>query len=464
MQEGKTQKNHVRSMTEGSPLGLILAFMLPLLLGNLFQQAYNMADGIIVGRLLGANALAAVGSSTSVQFLTLGLCIGSCAGFAIPIAQSFGAGDMKRMRSFVYHALVLSVVLAALMTLVTTVFCRSIVTLMQTPADIFDDAYQYLFIIFCGIPFTILYNITASILRAVGNSRAPFLFLAVSTVLNIFLDLLCIAVFHWGCAGAAAATIASQALSGFFCLLYILKKVPQLHPGKEDRVWSRAAAGHVLAMGIPMGLQYSITAIGSMVMQSANNSLGSVYVSGFTAGTKLKQLFICPYDAMATALATFVGQNYGAMRMDRVKKGMRQMLVISLLYGAAAGILMIFFGRSMSGWFLSEDNGQALDAAALYLRCMGYLYWVLGPLNICRNVIQALGFSGRAVISGVIEMTARSVFATVLVPVYGYTAICWTDQSAWITATIYLIFMSTVVIRRRTREEETLRKQNQTAL
>lgn len=460
----KPQGKNVRSMTDGNPLGLILEFMAPLLLGNLFQQAYNMVDGIIVGRLLGADALAAVGSSTSVQFLTLGLCIGSCAGFAIPVAQSFGAGDMKKMKRYVFHAAVLSVILAAVMTFVTVVFCRRIVVLMQTPEDIFADAYRYLVIIFWGIPFTILYNCTAGILRAVGNSRAPFVFLSISTVLNIFLDLVCIAVLHWGCAGAAAATIASQALSGAFCLVYILRKVPQLHLAAEDRVFDKKTAGHVLAMGIPMGLQYSITAIGSMVMQSANNSLGSIYVSGFTAGTKLKQLFICPYDAMATALATFVGQNYGAMRMDRVKKGMRQVLAIGLVYGLAAGVLMIFFGRSMAGLFLSSENGEALDAAARYLRCMGYLYWVLAPLNICRNVMQALGFSGRAVISGVIEMAARSTFATVFVPVYGYTAICWTDQSAWVTATIYLVLMCAAVVRKRTREEGELRALGKTSI
>lgn len=439
----------VRSMTSGSPIRLITSFMLPLLLGNLFQQAYNMADGMIVGQILGANALAAVGATTSVQFLTLGLCIGSCAGFAIPVAQNFGAGKQDEMRSCVYHAAVLSAALAVIMTLVTALFCGRIVHLMQTPEEIYADANRYLFIIFLGIPFNILYNLTASILRAVGNSRAPFGFLALSTVLNIFLDLFCIAVLHWGCGGAAIATIASEALSGFFCLLYIIRKVPELHIGRADRHWNAATAKNLIAMGIPMGLQYSITAIGSMVMQSANNSLGSVYVSGFTAGTKLKQLFICPFDAMATALATFTGQNYGAGRMDRVRQGLREVLLMALLYGVGAGLCMIFFGRGMAGWFLSAGNTGALDAAARYLRCMGYLYWVLAPLNVYRNVCQALGFSGRAILAGVIEMSARSAVATAFVPLFGYAAICWTDQSAWIGATIYLFFMCRHVLRLR---------------
>ena len=451
-QQKRTGHEAIQSMTSGSPIRLITEFMLPLLLGNLFQQAYNMADGMIVGQILGADALAAVGATTSVQFLTLGLCIGSCAGFAIPVAQSFGAGQEGKLRSCVYHAGVLSAALAVLMTLITAIFCSRIVTLMQTPAEIYRDAYRYLLIIFLGIPFNILYNLTASILRAVGNSRAPFLFLALSTVLNIFLDLFCIAVLGWGCQGAAIATVASEALSGLFCLLYIIRRVPQLHIGKADRHWDKKTAGMLIAMGIPMGLQYSITAIGSMVMQSANNSLGSVYVSGFTAGTKLKQLFISPFDAMATALATYTGQNYGAGRMDRVRQGLQEVLRMAVLYGVGAGLGMIFFGRGMAGWFLSAKNTGALDAAARYLRCMGYLYWVLAPLNVYRNVCQALGFSGRAIFAGVLEMSARSAVATAFVPLFGYTAICWTDQSAWVSATIYLFFMCRHVMRRREQE------------
>ena len=438
-------------MTSGSPIRLIVEFMLPLLLGNLFQQAYNMADGMIVGRLLGSDALAAVGSSTSVQFLTLGLCIGSCAGFGIPVAQSFGAGRYDRLHSFVYHAAVLAAALAGILTFVTAFFCRDIVVLMQTPENIFEDAYIYLLIIFLGIPFNILYNLTASILRAVGNSRAPFLFLAASTVLNIFLDLFCIAVLHWGCGGAAVATVASEALSGLFCLIYIVKRVPELHVAKTDRKWDGEAAWTLITMGIPMGLQYSITAIGSMVMQSANNSLGSIYVSGFTAGTKLKQLFISPFDAMATSLATFTGQNFGARRMDRVRLGLREVLLMALLYGAGAGLALIFFGRNMAGWFLTSDNANAIGAAARYLRCMGYLFWSLAALNVYRNVCQALGFSAQAILGGVIEMVARSLVATIFVPVYGYGAICWTDQAAWLTASVYLFFMCWYAIRRRER-------------
>jgi putative MATE family efflux protein len=451
-------KSAVKSLTDGNPLGLIVSFMLPLLLGNIFQQAYNMVDGMIVGQMLGADALAAVGSSSSVQFLILGLCIGTCAGFAIPISQRFGANDGKGVRRYVFHSIILSAALAVIMTTVTAILCMPILRLMQTPANIIDNAYSYLLIIFLGIPFTILYNMTAGMLRAVGNSRAPFIFLAISTFLNIFLDMFCIAVLHWGCAGAAIATIASQALSGLFCLIYILRKVPILHIFREDRSFDGGTAKVLIVMGLPMGLQYSITAIGSMVMQSANNSLGSVYVSGFTAGTKLKQLFLCPFDAMATAIATFISQNYGALRMDRVKKGLRQTVVMSVLYGAAAGTVLILFGRNLSMLFLSADNAEALDASARYLRCMGYFYWVLGLLNCFRNEVQALGYPGRAMLAGAIEMGARSFVATTFVPIFGYAAICWTDQSAWCSATVYLIIMGTYAIKKRTREVDLMKE------
>ncbi len=444
------KRRAVQDMTEGSPMRLILSFMMPLLLGNLFQQAYNVVDGMIVGRMLGAEALAAVGASSSVQFLVLGLCIGCCAGFSIPISQRFGARDEKGVRSFVWHSVVLSVALAVVMTAVTASLCPQILRLMQTPENIYRNAYAYLFIIFCGLPFTILYNMTAGMLRAVGNSRIPFLSLALATVLNIFLDLFCIAVLRWGCAGAAAATVASQALSGLCCLLYIRRRVPVLCPSKSDRTWSRHAALLLVQSGLPMGLQYSITAIGSMTMQSANNGLGSIYVSGFTAGTKIKQLVMCPFDAMTTSLAAYVGQNYGARRMDRVKAGVSRAVLLSFGYGAAAGLVMIFFGISLSSLFLSAENAEALEASARYLRCMGYLFWILAFLNMFRCTMQSLDAAGLAILSGVIEMIARVTVARAFVPRFGYTAICWTDQSAWITATIYVVLMGNLILRRRT--------------
>lgn len=426
-------------MTEGKPLKLILGFALPLLLGNLLQQTYNIIDAAIVGRTLGVKALAGVGASSSVQFLVLGFCTGICCGFGIPIAKHFGAGDYRRMRQCVFHSFVLSGIAAVLLTTVCALLCPNILHMLSTPEDIYGNAYAYLFIIFLGIPFTILYNLLASILRAVGDSKTPFLFLAISTVLNIALDILCIIVFQWGCAGAAVATVTAQAVSGMLCLIYIKKKISLLHLEREDCQLEGKVTKHMLLMGIPMGLQFSITAIGSMVMQSANNGLGSVYVSGFTAGMKIKQFMMAPFDAIGMAVSVFCGQNLGAGKGDRIRKGFWEGLVIGTLYGAAAGLVLIFGGRKLSLLFVSSADVSVLDAAAKYLRCLGYFYWTLGILAVSRMCTQGLGFSGRAVFSGVTEMIARVIVSLVFVGQFGYTAICFADQTAWVSACIYIV-------------------------
>ena len=268
-----------KSMTEGRPFRLILQFALPLLIGNLLQQTYNIIDAAIVGRVLGANALASVGSTSSVQFMVLGFCIGCCTGFGVPVAKCFGAERLDQMKHYIFSAMTLTGIVAAALTVICAVICPWILKILSVSGELYGNAYQYLLVIFLGLPFTFLYNLLASILRAVGDSRMPFVFLVISAVLNIGLDLLCIMVFGWGCAGAAIATITSQAVSGILCLFFIYKKVELLHPGKENCRLEKDVSKDLLSMGLPMGFQFSITAIGSMVMQSANNGLGSIYVS-----------------------------------------------------------------------------------------------------------------------------------------------------------------------------------------
>ena len=293
--------------------------------------------------------------------------------------------------------------------------------------------------IFLGLPFTFLYNLLASILRSVGDSRTPFFFLLISTVLNIVLDLFCIVVLKWGCAGAAIATVVAQAVSGILCLIFIKKKVEILHPARENCRMSGMVSRDLLLMGLPMGFQFSITAIGSMVMQSANNSLGSIYVSGFTAALKIKQFTMCPFDAFATSISVYCGQNLGAGKLKRIKQGIKEASLIAIGYGLAAGAVLILGGRTLSMLFVSGDETAVLDAAAKYLRCMGYFFWTLGLLNVVRLSIQGLGYAGRAVFAGVFEMIARSVVSLGFVGVFGFTAICFADQTAWVSACLYLI-------------------------
>ncbi len=427
-----------RDMTVGSPVKLMLRFAVPLLFGNLFQQLYNMVDAMIVGRALGANALAGVGSTTSVQFLVIGFCLGVCSGFGIPVAQRFGAKDYSDMRTYVFQSVIATSALAVIVTLLTTVLTHRILHILKIPADIYDNAYIYLFIIFVGIPFTLLYNLLSSILRAIGDSKTPFIFLIISSFLNIVLDLVFIITLKAGVAGAAIATIIAQAVSGIACLVLIIKKYEILWLKKEDRKYSRKHMLNLIIMGVPMGLQFSITAIGSMVMQAANNSLGSVYVSGFTAGMKIKQLAMCPFDALANAVSTFAGQNYGAGKADRIKEGLKDGILIGIGYGILIGLVLFFFGRTMSMLFVSSSETAVLDAAGLYLRRLGCFYWALAILNVTRMTTQGLGYSGRAIFSGVSEMIARIAVSVIFVPLFAFDAITFADQVAWVSGCLYI--------------------------
>lgn len=428
-----------KNLTTGKPLKLIMEFAVPLLAGNLLQQTYNIVDAAIVGKYLGSDQLASVGASSSVQFLVLGFCMGTCNGFSIPVAQKFGADDHKGMRSSIFNSAILAVVLSIILTVACALGCSGILQLLKTPDKIFDDAYKYLLVIFLGIPCTILYNFLSGILRAVGDSKTPFLFLVISTVLNIILDLVCIIVFKWGCMGAAIATITAQGISGILCFMLIRKKYDILKLTKEDRVYDKKNMWIMAIIGIPMGLQFSITAIGSMVLQSVNNGLGEIYISAFTAGMRIKMFAMCPYDAIATAVSTFVSQNYGAKKYDRIKKGIVQGIVVGLVYAVLVFVVLAVFGRLLSLIFINREDTAVLDASAMYLKYLGMFYWAIAFLNVCRMCTQGLGFTGRAIFSGVVEMIARIVVAVVFVPMFGFTAVCFADQTAWVCACFYIV-------------------------
>lgn len=437
-----------KSMTEGSPIKLILSFSLPLLLGNILQQAYNMIDAAIVGRVLGVDALAAVSATSSVLFLVLGFCIGICAGFGIPMAKYFGANQPDRLRSTVFHSYLLTGIFAVVLTVLTCIFCNSILDIMKVSGNIRKDAYIYLFIIFTGIPFSLFYNLLSGMLRAIGDSKTPFIFLAVSAVLNIILDFTFILIIPLGCAGAALATIMAQACSGIACFIVIQKKYPLLKLTKDICRYNSYAVKELLVMGVPMGLQYSITAIGSMVMQSANNSLEDVYVSAFAVSAKLKQLAMCPFDAIATGVSVFSSQNLGAGNTDRVKQGIIRGTAVNTAYGIIIGIVLIFFGRPLSLMFVKSTETAVLDASAEYMVYIGLFFWLLGILDTTRMSIQGIGYSGMAIFSGVLEMFARIFVSKKFVPEYGFLAICFTDQAAWLVAAIYCTIVCIICVKK----------------
>lgn len=437
-----------KDLTVGNPLSLIIKFALPLLGGILFQQAYNIADAAIVGRCLGAASLAAVGASSSAQFLTFGFCMGTMTGFAVPVAQRFGARDYDGMRRFVFCAYILAAATALVMTSLCAFFCDAILRILKTPDDIYGDARLYLFTLFLGTPFIIFYNWLSSLLRAVGDSKTPFAFLVFSTTLNVALDLLFIVCFGWGVFGAAFATVISLCTSGLLCALYIRAKFEILRLKKADCAFDKKCAATLLKIGVPMGLQFSITAIGSMIMQAANNALGTVYVSAFSAASKIKQFAISPFDALAASVSTFASQNYGAHKFDRIKKGFAQGLAAGTLLGAALAAALLLFGRQLSMIFISSDNVDVLDASQKFLFISGFFYVVIPYLNVSRLTVQGLGYSSRAMLSGAIEMLARIFVSFALVPTMGWSAICFCDQAAWVSATFFIFSYSLYLIGR----------------
>ena len=434
--------NTTKDMTTGSSMKLILGFAVPLLMGMLFQQVYSLVDTIIVGRFLGVNALAAVGATGSINFLIIGFCLGLCNGFALPVAQRFGAKDYDGLRKYVGNSAVLSVIVGGTITVFTVVFCRNILQIMDTPADIIDLSYNYIVVIFAGIPATLLYNILSSHLRSLGDSVTPVAFLILSACLNIGLDLLFIVTFHWGVFGASFATVLSQLVSGVLCLFFIIIRFDILHLKRDDWRLDPAYVRNLLVMGLPMGFQYSITAIGSVILQAAVNSLGSIAVASMTAASKISMFVVCPFDALGSTMATYGGQNVGAGKLERLAKGLRSAVILGAIYSAVIFVVVYFFGENMIQIFLSpteENAATVLVWAKEFLVINAAFYFPLALVNIVRFLIQGMGFSGFAVFAGVFEMVARTIVGLFLVPVFGFVAACFASPLAWIFADAFLI-------------------------
>ena len=427
----------VRDMTEGSPTRRIVEFFFPLLFGLLFQQVYNMVDTIVVGKFLGVTALAGVGSTGSLSFLVLGFCIGVCNGFAIPVAQKFGERDYPGLKRFVVNAIMLAVAFSLVMTAVVCSLCSPLLGWMNTPADIVDDAFAYIFVIFLGIPVVFIYNVLFSIIRSLGDSRTPVIYLVICSLLNVALDLLFILAFGMGVEGAAWATVISQAVSSLLCVNYI-RHCDLLILTRRDWKIDKTCIKRLVGMGVPTGLQYSITAIGSIVLQASVNLLGSSYVASVAAGSKVSQLFCCPFDALGSTMATYGGQNVGAGKLERIGKGLKSCSAIGIVYSLAAFGALSMYGGNLSQMFMDARETQVIANAALFLTVNSAAYIPLAFVNIVRFLIQGLGFTRQAVFAGVLEMVARVIVGVVMVPAFGYIAVCAASPAAWVAADLFL--------------------------
>lgn len=454
METTSKRKSGTTDLTVGKPLFQILRFALPLVLGTLFQQLYSFADTVIVGRCLGTDALGAVGTTYSLNFLILGFVQGACVGFGIPVAETFGAKDQGGLRKYLFNGALLCVVLSVVFTLFTTLMAGPLLQLIHTPEELYADAVLYIRIIFLGIPATVLYNYASSVLRAMGDSQHPFYFLLAASVLNIGLDYLLIVSMGMGVDGAALATVLSQLLSGGLCAFWFFTRTAKQEELTFRGQSSLLSAGHckrLAYIGFPMGFEYSVSAIGAVIMQDAINLLGSTAVAAQTAGEKIRQMFTLPMESVGMAMATYVGQNHGAHRTDRIKQGIKDGCTIQLTYCVAAWVVIFFVKPYAVGLVLGDADPAVTAGAIQYLAIMSMLFCFHGLLMIFRNTLQGLGYSVQAIISGVGELIGRSLGGLLAVKTgLGYVGICLSNPFAWGLAMLYCMFM----VRRMLKREE----------
>ena len=435
-----------KDMTAGTPGKIIFNFTMPIFIGNIFQQFYNMADTVIVGKFVGNAALAAVGACGTLVFLIIGFLQGVTAGFTVVTAQHFGAGNMKAMKKSVASGAVLTGIVTVILTLLSMISMAKVLHLMNTPSDMYGEAYGYIMVICGGIVAQALYNYLASVLRALGDSKRPLYFLVIAALLNIVLDLVFIIVFRMGAAGAAYATVIAQGISGILCLVYIVKAVPILHLHKED--WR--PSGHLLkiqlAVGIPMALQYSITAIGTMMVQTALNLLGSTQVAAFTAANKIEQIVTQAYVAMGTTMATYCAQNIGAGKIKRIRQGFKSITIMGSIYSVVVAAIIMTVGKYMTSLFLSGDLTEIMHSVDIYLKCVGTFFIPLTVVNVYRNGIQGMGYGLLPMMAGVAELVGRGVVAMIAAGQKSYFGVCMASPAAWILASALLIVMYYYVI------------------
>lgn len=429
-----------KTFTEGNPAKLIFFFSLPLIIGNIFQQFYSMADTLIVGRTIGVNALAAVGCTGSITFLILGFVQGLTSGLSIITSQKFGAKNEDDVKKSFAASILISSAIAIIVTILSILLARPLLKLLQTPSEILDDAWIYLIIIFLGIPATVLFNLLSNAVRALGDSKTPLYFLIFACCINIILDLVFILYFHLGVAGAGIATVLSQLLSGILCISFIIKKVPILWLKKADFQMSYEVITSHLNVALPMAFQMSIIAIGSLMLQFALNGLGAASVAAYTASQKIESIATMPLGSFGTAMATYAAQNYGAGKFSRIRKGVFQCILMSGSFSILSGAINVIAGSQLTSIFVGSQETEVLSLSHTYLVISGCFYFALALLFIYRFTLQGLGKSFIPTVAGIMELIMRAVGALVLTGAFGFAGACASNPLAWIGACVPLAF------------------------
>lgn len=426
-----------KDMTKGSPVKLLLAFGIPLLIGNTFQQFYSIVDTAVVGRGVGVSALAAVGSTGSLNWMVIGFITGMTHGFSILISQFFGKRDNASTRKTVVMAIYLSIIISIIFSVLGAIFSKDILKLMNTPQDILNDAALYISIVFGGTVAVIFYNITASILRALGNSMTPLLVIIAGSVVNVILDLLFVMVFKWGVAGAAIATVLANLFCGIVCFISVIR-IPMLKMSKDDLKWDNQIALKLIRLGLPVGLMNSVTAIGNIILQGVVNSLGSATVAAYTLGVKIIGLADQASCIVGLALGTFVAQNIGAGNLSRTREGVRKASVISIAFSVMMSAVLVIFGKPITALFVPGGETQVVSDAYPYLLVCGLMIWSLGMLFVFRYSLQGLGDTVVPMFSGLVELALRLGMVTILPISLGFYRICFAEVSAWFGAMLML--------------------------
>lgn len=428
-----------KDMMIGNPMKIILLFSIPVLLGNLFQQFYNMVDTMIVGQYLGEDALAAVGSTGCIMFLVLGFANGIAQGFGVMVSHAFGAKDFKRLQHYVALSLMLTAIVSAVLSVITVIGSRQLLLWLNTPENIVGLADSYIRVIFGGILCTMAYNVASGILRGIGDSKTPLYFLIFSSALNIVLDIFLIVVVKMGTAGAAYATVISQGVAAVLCFIVMFRKHDILRTSREDYYWDNQGILRMLSIGIPMALNYSITAIGTMILQSAVNVFGSSTVAAFTAASKVSSIATQTFPTLGIAMATYCGQNLGAGKYKRIYQGMRQAFYLCFVAAAIAALICCCAGPFMLKWFISNPSTETMSAAMQYLYAISGFMIPLGWIFIYRNGLQGLDHGFIPMLSGVVELVSRFAVIAVAAKPCGYLGVCFADPAAWLVTGIMLL-------------------------
>ena len=428
-----------KDMMIGNPMKIILLFSIPVLLGNLFQHFYNMVDTMIVGQYLGEDALAAVGSTGCIMFLVLGFANGIAQGFGVMVSHAFGAKDFKRLQHYVALSLMLTAIVSAVLSVITVIGSRQLLLWLNTPENIVGLADSYIRVIFGGILCTMAYNVASGILRGIGDSKTPLYFLIFSSALNIVLDIFLIVVVKMGTAGAAYATVISQGVAAVLCFIVMFRKHDILRTSREDYYWDNQGILRMLSIGIPMALNYSITAIGTMILQSAVNVFGSSTVAAFTAASKVSSIATQTFPTLGIAMATYCGQNLGAGKYKRIYQGMRQAFYLCFVAAAIAALICCCAGPFMLKWFISNPSTETMSAAMQYLYAISGFMIPLGWIFIYRNGLQGLDHGFIPMLSGVVELVSRFAVIAVAAKPCGYLGVCFADPAAWLVTGIMLL-------------------------